>query len=149
MPMNVHVSQAPTIGMEEDGQPNGREWNNQCPKTVNEISAGIRLNFALQKGASWATTMDDVHVDEDILEGFDTHVGIWPTIQPDIIPPRLTRARQRLLELNTVVAHEGPLEYKDITAIDCLQSNLHDTMDFVFPPPICMDVARETTIGLR
>ena len=116
----------PTIGMEEDGQPNGREWNNQCPETVNEVSVGITLN---------------VHVDENILEGFNTLVGIRPTIQPDIIPPRLTCARQRLLELNTAVAQEVPLKHEDITTVDCLRLNLHDTMDSVFPSPMRMELA--------
>ena len=135
MPTNADVTQAPTIGMEEDGQPNGREWNNQCPETVNEVSVGITLN---------------VHVDENILEGFNTLVGIRPTIQPDIIPPRLTCARQRLLELNTAVAQEVPLKHEDITAVDCLRLNLHDTMDSVFPSPMRMELAnRPVSLNCR
>ena len=114
---------ASTTGMEEDGPPNGREWNDSCPASVNEVSI-YTVN---------------VHVDEDILEGFNTHVQNWPTIQPDRNPPRLIRARQRLLELNTTLAEEVPGEHEDITTVDCLRMNLRDTMDSVQPPPMHME----------
>ena len=57
-PTNADVTVATLIGMEEDGQPNGREWTVQSPATLNERAA-CTLN---------------VHVDEDILEGFFTPV---------------------------------------------------------------------------
>lgn len=33
-----------------------------------------------------------------------------------------------------------PGEHEDITAVDCLRMNLHETMDSVFPPPMHMEV---------
>jgi hypothetical protein len=124
MPTKVDVTVASTTGMEEDGPPNGPEWTGSCPTSVNGVS----------------TYTVNVHVDEDILEGFNTPVQNRPTIQPDRNPPRLTRARQRLLQLNTALPEEVPGEHEDITAVDCLRMNLHDTMDSVWPPPMHMEV---------
>ena len=131
--------QMPTTWMEEDGQPNGRKSHTQCPETLIEVSAGIRLDFVAQRGASWSIAMDNVILDNDIVDSFNTPAGIPRTIQPDKIPPRLTRARQRRFELPSAVAQENPPNVEDITAVDCPTLHVHDTMDYVWTPPMRMD----------
>ena len=78
--------------------------------------------------------MNAADVNEEPLEGFFIPVKNRPSIQPNILCPRLTRARHRSLNLNAVAAYEDPIQIEDITAVHCRGSNFDHTIDDIVTP---------------
>lgn len=116
MARSVHFRAAPQTTADEDGTPNGHDCNPTSPVRVDEPSTTAHV--ADQREASPASPRTAAMVTAETREGFFTPVAQRSTIQPERRCPRITRARHKSRALNSVVAHEDPIEIEDITAIE-------------------------------
>ena len=117
-----------------DGVANSLDGNLKSLETV--IETVEPLNLSVRMAANPSSAIGGADVSDGQTELLFTPARNRPTIQPDCVCPRLTRAHNRLLALWEGPMDEDPLPIEDITTVDSRRPNLADTIDSDTPPHV-------------
>ena len=117
-----------------DGVANSLDGNLKSLETI--IETVEPLNLSVRMAANPSSAIGGADVSDGQTELLFTPARNRPTIQPDCVCPRLTRAHNRLLALWEGPMDEDPLPIEDITTVDSWRPNLADTIDSDTPPPV-------------